>query len=210
MLALLIILLKIPFLENKEESESCVDAERQRCHRHGSHQQRCHRHECHNECHRHDIGRKEHNHTLIWFLNYIFNLLFNWRTPAPPEGPPTFRALVTAVAAGNPRWVAAAHRVLSKKDHEVLGDSSGYRQWLQAEVTLWLPNDTWGPSRRRPASQQASKHARTSSKQASEQRSKQAGKQAILIRVRDSMHGARIRERWVNDEYTSLKHEEPI
>ena len=67
------------------------------------------------------------------------------RTPAaavPPEGPPTFLAIMKAVAAGNPRYVAEAHMVLSKKDHEVLGDSSGFRQWLREEVTLWLPKDT--------------------------------------------------------------------
>ena len=44
-----------------------------------------------------------------------------------------------AVAAGNPRYVAEAHMVLSKKDHEVLGDSSGFRQWLREEIILWLP-----------------------------------------------------------------------
>ena len=62
--------------------------------------------------------------------------------PRPPEGPPTFLAMMVAVAAGNPHWVAEAQAVLSKKDHGGLGDRSGFRQWLYAEITLWLPKDT--------------------------------------------------------------------
>ena len=65
--------------------------------------------------------------------------------PAPPEGPPTFEALMRAVAAGNPHWVAEAQSALSKVDREAslgLHDRSGFRQWLRAEIILWLPKDT--------------------------------------------------------------------